>query len=706
MQSGKTAIERLIRPSSVAIVGASPNEGHGRTALDNLVEGGYRGRIYPINPRYNNIRGIECYADLRDLPEVPDSAVIATGRVTAVDEVRKAAKLGVKGVVVCASGFAELGNQGRELQDEITRIAVAHELALLGPNTLGLVNVDANLWLFSGPVGGRPTAGGNVGVVAQSGSISLLLLMSEKLRLNQIYALGNQAVLTAADFVSELVEDAEIRVIGLFLEGIPNGRDFVEVLELARRRGKPVVICKAGRTDESVSAIAAHTAALAGSQEAFSALCRRHGVIEAEDLDELVDTLDLLSRLSRDIGSRMGVINCSGGENALILDLLSDEGLRCPPLSAHVAAEVAKHIPDFVTVKNPLDVTGSLVFNADRYRKALLEVSRDEVVDAILFVHDIPAAGGTGTYGRISRPVLDAVAEASISTDKPILFLSSLSGDLDNDGRRLLWRSGVPVLDGLSRGIHAIGNTCRWAEERARYDPRQHKRKDDIKGGGGRKSKSTSPVQQPDKEVLLHYGLPLAAERTCRTATEAVNAAAEIGFPVVLKVESPDISHRSGVGGVKAGVSSRNEVLKAYKEILENVNRQAPASTIVGVTVQEMVVGGSEFLLGMKRDETFGQLITLGFGGIFVEAIHRFIVRLAPITRMDAEEMVFELLGPNGAGEATVSQMLDVPALVDAMNRFSAFCADYSDVLEQVDLNPVMVLAQNGGIKVVDTLIR
>ena len=614
-----------------------------------------------------------------------------------------------------AAGFAEVGEEGRRLQDELATVAKHYGIAVCGPNCLGLANLIAPAPTFGAAIP-VDIPRGRIGVVAQSGSVAVALMLTDRLACSYVVSSGNQAVVDSTDYFRYLVDDPDTEVLALFLEAIPQPKAFLAAVARAHELRKPVVVCKPGRTDRAAAATMAHTGTLAGSYQVYTSICQQYGVIRLDDLEEMIEVLALLSgvrRIPRCPG--VAIVNTSGGENALIIDLAQSEGVQLPSPTEATVAALRASLPDFANAGNPLDVTGALFFDNPAYRRCLRTLADDERVGTVIITQDLVSKRAHALNKLLFQGILDSAVELAQNTDKPVCLLTSVPGEVEPAVRQPLAGVGVPVLEGMRRGLRAVARFVGWAEYLAgleRAGGLQARlqalgRQPDLPSGLARLlAERQGPIGERDaKAVLGRYGLPVARETLVADAREAQAAALDIGYPVVLKIDSPDILHKSDVGGVRVGLHSPQAVEEAFADIIESVRTNAPSAAVNGVLVQEMVTGGTEVLLGMKRDEGFGPMVMFGLGGIFVEVLRAFSLRQAPLTAAEAEAMVREVPGFAVLSGARGSEPGDVEALVRTLVLFSQFCFEAAPVLREIDLNPVIVLPRGQGVKIVDALL-
>ncbi|MGQ9675700.1 MAG: acetate--CoA ligase family protein [Chloroflexota bacterium] len=710
----KDNLHSLFSPRSVAVVGATERPFQGSVALRNLIDHKFAGPIYPVNPRHDQVFGLRCYPNLKTIPCAPECVILAIPSRFVVDSLREAGEVGVRAAVILSAGFAEVGDEGRRLQDELAAVARHHGIAVCGPNCLGLANLVAPAPIFGAAIP-VDIPRGRIGVVAQSGSIAVALMLVDRLACSYVVSSGNQAVVDATDYFEYLVEDPDTDVIALFLEAIPQPQSFLAAVARAHQLRKPVVVCKPGRSARAAAATMAHTGTLAGSYEVYASICQQYGIILVEDLDQMIETLGLLSGTRR-IPDRPGValVNTSGGENALILDIAQNVGLQLPAPSEQTAAALRSTLPDFAPVGNPLDVTGALFFDNASYRRCIRALADDESVGTMIIMQDLVGKRAAAINRMLFQSIADSIIELARAVDKPVFLLSGISGEIEPSIRELLGQAEVPVLEGMRKGLRAVAQYIDWATylRRPGLVERLARRLDAVGNTSGLPVGLADAVaafpgpigERGAKAVLGQYGLPVTREALAKDAPGAVDAANALGYPVVLKIDSPDILHKTDVGGVRLGLADPAAVSVACEEMLATVRRRAPTARINGVLVQEMVTEGAEVVLGMKRDDGFGPMVLFGLGGVFVEVLSAFSLRQAPIDEAEAEEMIrgtpgyAVLMGARGRPPA------DLPALVHTLVLFSNFCVEAASAIREIDLNPVVVLPKGQGVRILDAL--
>lgn len=705
---------KLLRPRAIAVVGASETLGNGRNAVQNLIEVGYPGRIYPVNSRYESVLGLACYPSLAALPERPDAVYIGIGAEKAVEEVRAAGALGISAAVVHAGGFAEVGQAGAELQRRLADAAAESGVAICGPNCLGLINVHDKVMLYGASMP-RELKPGPIGAVFQSGSTLLALMNAGRdLRFSYLISSGNEAVLDSSDYFDFLVDDPGTRLIIGFIDGFRKPDRFAAMAERAAKVHKPIILLKPGRSEAGRQAALAHTGALAGSDEVMEAMFRRYGVIRALDLNELIETSVLFSRVahSPDVGG-VAVTGVSGGEIAVVLDSAADHGVELPALAPSVKEKIEGALPKHVKVGNPLDMTATGLYQPDLYRQALLNLDNDPGCGLVAVSQDFP--GGMGeVQSQRYQDAAGAFVEAAAGMSKPLVIFSNLSGDIDPKVRAILDGGNVPLLLGTRESMKAIAELVRFGARKpclpadAGSDAEAVSSLDGValEALRAKLKAARGPLSEQDsKHLLSQIGIRVPREVLTQSADRAADAADQIGYPVVLKIVSADIPHKTEAGGVRLNLSSRREVAAAWGEIMANAQAYAPSARIDGVSVQEQVVGGLEMIVGCSRDEQFGPVILFGLGGIFVEVMKDVQMALAPVGHAEAEALIRSLRGFPLLDGARGRPRADVAALVEAVVTLSRLASAMGHELQALDINPLLVLPEGRGVVAADALV-
>ncbi|VTU15242.1 succinyl-CoA synthetase subunit beta [Variovorax sp. PBL-H6] len=696
----------LMRPASVAVLGASPRpDSFGNSVVKNLLAAGYGGTIYPIHPSAAEVESLRCFADLQDLPEAPDCAVVALPADKVLPALAQAARRGIRAAVIFASGFAELGEAGRALQAQLAELCARTGLLVCGPNCLGLANLHDRISLYSAPLP-QPLRMGGVAIASHSGSGCIALGGVGRFGLSHLVSVGNAAVLDVDDYLAFFADDPNTRVAALFMESVRHPRRFLEAAARMRAAGKPVVVLKVGRSAEGAAATAAHTGSLAGSHAAAVDFFRRAGVVLVEDMDEMVETCTLMVESARrPVGDGLAVINVSGGEVALTCDLAQAAGLRFPRLAPATLDALGACLPAFATPSNPLDATGAAVFDMTMYARAVDALLADPGVALLAVSQDCPVslgAQGAETY----RAIAATTAAAAARTDKPIAFYSNVGGGLHPRAIEPLAGSGVAALQGARAALVAMRHFIDWHLWQPSPAPNDVDVLEADAAWCDRLASGRALSEYEAKRFLEAHGVRTTREARAADAEQAVQAAEAIGFPVVMKIDSPDIPHKTEAGGVRLALRTQDEVRAAFADMLSTVRERMPAARIDGVLIQEMVRGGIEMIAGLSRQAPFGHAVVAGSGGVWVELVRDSSLALSPVDAQRATALVGStraarlLDGFRGAAPA------DRAAFEALIVRLSQIGSAYADYIEAIDLNPVAVLAEGEGVRVLDALVE
>jgi acyl-CoA synthetase (NDP forming) len=700
--TSREAIEALFRPRSIALLGASDRAGsRGAELIANLRSIGYAGTIYPVNPRHASVAGVACYATLRDLPEAPDMVAIGIPKADVLEAVETCATIGARAVGIVGAGYAEAGSAGAALQGRIADVCRSAGIALSGPNCLGVWSrIDhVAYWL----AGGNSLSLTGLGLIIQSGALASSImdpLGRRGLAFDVISTTGNEAVVTASDYMSHMLSDDRIHALGIVIEGFRDPDGFIRAAEAAAKLGKPVVCLKLGRSEGGQRAALAHTASLAGSADATRAVLRQVGVRQVRDLDELLEAMTLLARYPSGLGQGIVFMSVSGAACGLIADLADDAGMRPVVLSRATTAAISDLMPD-VSVGNPLDVA----LAGDRpglFRACVEVVVRDPVVDTVVIALNVPhaeTADGTAFY-------LDQVSAgaAVVAAGKSCLALTLTSGELDPKVVAACREMGIPLLQGLAPAMAAIVAARSPGRDARRNLLTANLQTDSaptpLPPLGPGETTYSEPVS---KALLAEFDIPVVEERIAASPDEAVQLARQIGFPVVLKIHAPNLPHKTDAGGVRLGLTNGRAVRSAYEAILRSVRARRPDADVRGALVQAMVGPGVEVILGMKRDATFGPLVLVGLGGTWVEIQRDFALRRPPIDEPEALRMIDSLQGAALLHGARGGAPADLEALCRCVAAFSRLVAAHGRRLEAIDVNPLIVLPH--GCVAVDALV-
>jgi acyl-CoA synthetase (NDP forming) len=695
-------LDTFFSPSSIALIGASRDLDKipGRL-LSMLRKNHYPGRIYPVNPNYGDIDGLKCYPTIADVGQPIDLAIVIIPARAVLGALEQCASAGVRNAVIISSGFAEEGGDSTAMQDAIVALAKKTGMRISGPNAEGFYSEAQHVAAtFSPTVDVKPGAVDLVAtkrraaVVAQSGGIGFAIKHRAKalgIAISYCVSAGNEADLGAGEFLDYMVQDPSTDVILLFIEGIRDVDKFLVAARRAAEIGKPIIVTKVGRSGAGERAAASHTASMAGWSAAYDAVFAKYGFIVSNDLDEAVTIAAVLTTSPLPKGDRVGVVTVSGGAGIWGADTVSLQGLQVPELPAPMQAEIRKLLPSYGAARNPIDVTAQGVHSGGLQKSIeLLDASDD--IDAILVVLSLSSDTRMPFKRDELKPVIDA-------QHKPIVFYSYTLPS--NFARTELAASGVVVLSGLTH----VGVAMRQIVQRAKFRLAPPV---DVSAGGSELSahlKSATLSEHDSKSLLRDAGIILPDEILVAGKSALDAAIARVGFPMVMKIQSRDIPHKSEVGGVRVNIATKGEAFAAYDLLLESVRRRRPDAAIQGVLVGPMAKKGVEIIVGTMLDATFGPMIMVGLGGITTELFKDVIYRPAPVSAAEASAMLAELKaapllnGFRGAAKA------DIPALAQLISQISQLAARFKAGISEIEINPVLVHPEGKGVTIVDALV-
>jgi acyl-CoA synthetase (NDP forming) len=696
------SLDRLLRPRSIAILGASERPSVGRTLVEALDGIGFRGEVYPVNPRYESLLGRRCYPSVAELPRDVDVLAFCVNHARVLEHMRPAADRGVGAAVIFDGGFAEADAEGRARQEAIAAICREASMTLCGPNCMGVISPHVPSLVYIQAVHDPTRLAGNVGMISQSGSICIGLLTDcRRFGWSQVISSGNEAVVAAVDFLEYLVDDPETRVIAMFLESVRQPERFVAALDRAADRGKPVVVLKVGRSARTRRAITSHTGGLAGEARVFSAMLRAHRAIEVADMDELTEVIAACQAQRWPRGRRVAVMTASGGQAELILDLAGAANLQLPPLGPVSRAEVERVVGRITGDGNPLDAWGNGDF-ATNFPHGLHVLGSDPGYDAIAFCSDGFDDQPMGSPAR-ALDYATTVAEGARQSDKPFYLMTTRSGVFRRDVVELLRRQGIAVIGGTRAGLGAVDRLARWSEPRAPMRP--------ARGGGGviramQAGRARPTIHEHDaKRLLAAVGAPVVREHLVTSLDSARGAAKTIGYPVALKVVSDAIPHRSDVGLVAVGLRDEGELAAVWDRLGRKVDDLDRRNDVAGFLIQEMAHGILEVFAGVSRDPDFGLVLAFGAGGVLIEALDDVALRPLPLRAGDAEAMIAETRVATLLGGLRGRPPGDVGALTSALEAIGDFAWAERESLAELDVNPIVVRETGAGCVVVDALI-
>ena len=687
------------------MLGASERPSVGRTIVENLDRIGFAGEIYPINPRYDALLGRRCYHSVEDLPAGVDVLAFCVNHERVLEGLRLGARKGIRAAVAFDAGFAEGDDAGRRRQEELVAICREAGIAFCGPNCMGVISPHERALVYLNALRDPAPLAGNVGLISQSGSIVIGLLADcRRFGWSRVVSTGNEAVIVAADVLEYLIDDPATGVIAMFLESIRQPGRFVAALDRAADRGKPVVVLKVGRSERARRAITSHTGGLAGESRVIEAVLRAHRAIEVHDMDELTETLAACQGARRPAGRRIGVVTNSGGHTELILDVAAGVGLELPALSPASRAEAARVIGPIGGDGNPLDSWGNGDFQTN-VPHALRTLGADPGIDAVVWCTDSFDGSPLGTSERFMT-YAGMLVEGARGSSKPFYLMGTRPGIFRRDQHELLSAQGIAVIGGTRQGLRAIDRLARWAAPPAPLRSPPAASMPTLAALMPAGAPRRTIHEHDAKQLLAEAGLPVVPETLCATREAALAAAEALGYPVVLKLISDDVPHRSDLGLVATGLRDGRALGAAWDTMADIRSKKLAGVAIAGLVIQQMVSGGVEVLAGVTHDPDFGPMLAFGLGGVAAEALAAVALRPLPLRAGDAEAMVAEV---PAAATLLAGFRGGPPADVDGLCRCLEALADYAwadrALIAELDVNPLIVLPRGRGTVVVDALI-
>ena len=699
-------IQYFFNPKSIAIVGASANLSKlsGRP-IAALLKKKFKGAVYPVNPRYTDVAGLTCYPSVQAVPGDIDLAIISVPIEGTLDALKECAAKGVKAAVVFTSGFAETGAEGKALQLEIAELARQSGLRILGPNCLGLVYFrNAVMASFSDTMEFDIGDDGSLAFVTQSGAFgerTVMQALQDGIGFSTFISVGNEADLQFSDFIAFLAQEEGTDLMGVYLEGAKDGRKFRQAAQAALHAGKPVLIKKVGRTRAGTRAAASHTGSLAGNDRIYDAFFRQMGIIRIEELRDLTYFAKVFQSGRMPKGRKVAILTDSGGPGVEMADKCEEFGLVVPELSESTRSRIQACLPFYGSARNPVDMTAAVMVDQKLFGECMRAIFEDDTIDIVF---------APGFFMAYTEPgLMDELLEIYRTSSKPLVFFpvwkdsSPLAQELIDQAKR----EGIPIIPEATDAARAMASLVWYCEKRKTAMTDLHPK---TTTPAGAISAVKNLLQKPGalteydaKRILAAYNIPVTREEMAGSAEEAVCAEQRIGFPVVLKVQSPDIPHKTEAGGIRLNLRTEADVRQAYADILQTVRTQAPQAVISGVLVQEMLAGGVEAIVGVTRDPVFGPCVMFGLGGVFVEVMQDVSFRVAPVSAQDAEEMIREVKGSRVLDGVRGKPAADRQALIDVILKVSQLAADFADNIEELDINPLVVYPD--GARVVDALV-
>ncbi len=692
-------MRELFEPASVAVIGASAEHNKvGNIILGNIIESGFQGPLYPVNPRYQEIMGLACYPRVLDVPGDVEMAVVVVPAKAVLQVMEECGQKGVKAAIIISAGFKEVGLEGAQMEKRLGEVAHHYGMRVLGPNCLGLVNTHHHMNATFAQQGPKP---GNIAISSQSGAICVVILdwaANINIGFSKFISVGNKLDVDEGHLLEYLREDPDTAVIGMYIEGADRGREFLRQAELTTKV-KPVIALKAGRTSSGAKAASSHTGAMSGSDKVYDAAMKQAGVVRVKSIEEMFDLLQAFSTMPLPKGEGLAIVTNAGGLGVMAADACADNGLTLASFEPSTVDRLRQGLPAAASIYNPIDVVGDA--DSVRYDFAIRTVMDDPNVACVVALLaptdlvDITTVARTLTTfaGSSPKPIVTAFVGGK-----------EMAASID-----MLKAAGIPNYPSPERGIRALAAMVEHRRSLDRPEPRpvepfpadrpavreiiDHVRSD------GRLQMS----EAEGKGILKAYGIATPREGIAKDLKRALDLAEGIGYPVVMKVESPDIAHKTDVGGVVLNIDSSEELARSYEVMLSKVREKLPKARINGVSVQRMVTG-REVIVGMVRDEQFGPVITFGLGGIFVEFLKDVTQGIAPLDRDEVERMVRSIKAYPTLTGARGRRPGDIPALVDIILKVSQLSMEFPE-LEELEMNPVMVGDEGTGVTAVDALV-
>jgi acetate---CoA ligase (ADP-forming) len=729
----RESLEALFAPKSVAVIGASTKpDSLGRAVFKNILFHGYTGVVYPVNPKAKSILGVKAYPSVLDIPDEIDLAVIIVPAIAVANVLEECGRKGVRAAIVISAGFKEIGEEGAQRERELQQIAQRYGIALLGPNCLGIINTDPAVSLNATFAPGMPRQG-NIAFISQSGALGVAALeyaQRQKIGLSKFISIGNKADLHENHLLDYLKDDPLSDVILLYVEDLEDPQGFHRLAtEITSERPKkiPILAIKSGRTLEGAKAATSHTGALAGSDEVYDSIFMQSGVLRVETIEELFDYAIAFAQQPLPQSNRIAIVTNAGGAGILATDAAVRHGVQLAEFTEETVRKLRELLPPTVNVANPVDMTGEP--NEQRYETVVRTVLEDpnvagvvviaaphilmsleniarHIVRAVQALTPDPApsprpnppaplrAGEGSSGGKVQKPVLACLM--AVTDARPAI--------------EILEEANIPHYSFPERAARALAAMARYREwvhrPRTEYrvftDVQIEQARETIARA---KRQGRSLLLEPEAhDVLKAYGFPVLQYRFAKSEDEALHAAREIGYPVVLKIVSPDIAHKVDVGGVKLDIHSDAELRENYRQMLADVQKAKPDARIFGVFVQEFIKGGKETILGLKRDPLFGPLLMFGLGGIYVEALRDVTFRIAPIRELGVHRMIRQIRGFKILEGFRGEPPSDIDAIAECLARLSQLATQLEEIVE-LDINPLVVFERGRGARVVDARI-
>ena len=686
-------LKKLLKPRTVAIVGASEKAGFGGDTTKNYLKFSKNlDKLYLVNPGRDTIFGHRAYHSLSEIEGDVDLVILCTPQKTILPLLEEAAQKNCGGAVVFASGYSEVGEEGKERQKELVEIANRLGIAVMGPNCAGFANFIEGIFAFAFLVEERDRKG-NIGMISQSGQIVLGGLDSPNMGFSHVISSGNSCNVKVEDYLDFLVDDEDTKVVAAYIEGITKPEKLICAFQKAAEKKKPIVILKTGRSAKSQELAASHTGSLSGADKVLRAIFKRYGVIEANDLEELMSLAAAFSWLAElPKGKRCVFMNVSGGEAGVMADLSEEYGIELAEMSKDTKEYLQTLVPDYGSVNNPFDMTAGIGYNTPVMVKAMEAISKDENVDAIVVAYTITPEIWDDTITHM----VEAVSLArKTNTLKPVFWIPFIEHTRHGESASALKEAGVPLLPTGKYGCSALKKILDFAVWK--YEAADAALPCEKHAG------AQSLSEYESLNYLSRHGVPIPPQAVASTADEAVDAAKTLGYPLSVKIHSKDIQHKSDVGGVKLNIKNETELREAFSAIMSNCRKNVPQAELEGVLLKPMLKGGAEMIIGVNNDKDFGPMVMVGMGGVFVELFKDVQLAPAPLTQNQAVKMIESLVSYPLLNGYRGGEVCDKKALANLLVKISEMAAEGKDSIKELDINPVFVTAD--GAEIADALL-
>ena len=693
----------FLSPKSIAVIGASDKEGSvGRAITSNIMKG-YKGTVYPISPSRDKVFDQKAYKSVLDVPNEIDLAVIITKNTVVPIVLEECGKKKIQGAVVITAGFKEVDEEGKKLEQQLKDISKKYNIRIIGPNCLGVMNLDPQTMMNSTFLKITPKSG-EIALVSQSGAICAALVedaSAQGIGFSAVVSMGNKADMTEIDILKMLADHEQTKVIVMYLEDMGNGQEFLKVCKQITKMNavkKPILVLKSGRSPEGAKAAMSHTGALMGSDEIYDALLRQSGAIRVDTMEELFDYATAFSKQPLPLDGDLVIVSNAGGPAIISTDSCSKLGIKMAKIE-EIRSKIDAVIPPWGSSRNPVDIVGDADFN--RFENVLNEVLQHKNVGSVI---SMCTPSATLDYDKLAEVIV------KMSKKYKKTMLASLMGlDEGITNREILAAGDVPYYtyaEGSIRALNAMLRFVDWIKTPdgniTKFEVDKNKAKsvfDKVKSEG-----RTNLLEDEGREILDAYGFPLPNSALAATEDEAVDAANKVGYPIVMKIASPQIVHKSDAGGVKVNLTNDDEVRNGFKTIMENAKKYDSNAEIKGVLIVEMVKGGKEMIIGSKLEPGMGPVVMLGMGGIYVEILKDVTFRLAPLTDQEANDMISSIKTKKLLDGVRGEKPSDIKKLAECIQRLSQLVTDFTEIKE-LDMNPVLVMEQDQGCKILDVRI-